>query len=135
PLFIQRDWRDVAQRLRRDRFRMASTARRISRLDLRAQRCIERLFLDSDDGRLLGLRATTQTAQIFAGYFLLRPGTDVQANRGNTALCPAVIGLLAPSSSSFYPHRRSNLAESSSRKSSFDLSRNHLQPNHASGAA
>src|SRR5438132_1021260 len=49
--------------------------------------------------------------------------------------CSAVIGLLSPSLGRVYPHRCSNLAESSPRKSSFDLFRNHLQRHHNLDAA
>src|SRR5262249_26917989 len=85
----------LAKRTDRGAIRLSPAARRIRRLDRRAQGRSEFLLLAADDARLLVVRATTRDRPILARRRIVRLGSDGQANARNAAVCATTARLLA----------------------------------------
>ena len=92
----------VAQHVRRRGVRTSSPARRVGRLDRRAQGRPQHIVLDADDARPLRVctqseRLPTQARRALLHSRHFRADTRIagQTDAGDVAICPAAAGLLA----------------------------------------
>src|SRR4029077_2513908 len=89
------DWSDLAERIRRGTFRDPPASSRISGLDFRAQRCVERHFLHAHAWRLLPLCEVSLPRPLCddVDHVLARSAVQVDASDG--PFHPIVARLLA----------------------------------------
>ncbi len=103
PGAVAHDRPGLALRLRGRGLRRPSAARRIGRLALRAKRFAQRAVLCADARGLRRIRPAAVVAHSMSGVSgdarLLRPGADVEADRGDAPLRASIVGLLAAGAS------------------------------------
>ena len=85
----------MAERDGRGAVRVASRARRIGRMDRRAQGCVERIFFLPHVGNVCAPRRATERAPLRICRALFRARTHGQADARDASVCVAAARLLA----------------------------------------